>query len=53
MIARIKSLMKVLQAIIKVLPVVLEVIEDLSDDGKRNHSNSGSAAKGSAAKATA
>ena len=45
MIQSVKRLLKLLQAVVKILPVVLEVLNDLADDGKRNNSNAKPASK--------
>lgn len=39
MIDAIRRVQKILSAIMKLLPVLIEVIEDFADDGKLNKSN--------------
>lgn len=34
---------KILEALVRLIPTVLEILEDLADDGKRNNSNRGTA----------
>ena len=51
MLETVKRLLKLLKAVVRILPVVLEVMQDFADDGKRNHSTSGASRQSSAAKA--
>ena len=39
MVDTLRKLLKVLNAIVKLLPTIIEVLADLADDGKINKSN--------------
>lgn len=39
MIQTLRKLHKVISAVLKLIPVLIEVLEDLADDGKLNQSN--------------
>ena len=41
MIDALKKLLKIITALMKLLPSVIDVLQDLADDGQRNGSNSG------------
>lgn len=41
MIATLKKLQKVIAAVLKLIPVLIEVLQDLADDGKLNNSPKG------------
>jgi len=43
MAQKLRSLLKVLNALTRLVPVLIDILQDLSDDGKRNHSAGGSA----------
>lgn len=49
MIDALKRFAKILRAISKIIPVIIDILADFADDGKRNNSNiSGSAESGPA-----
>jgi|SaaInl7_100m_RNA_FD_contig_21_62855_length_1037_multi_6_in_0_out_0_1 hypothetical protein len=39
MVQALRKFLKVLSAIIKIIPVIIEILADFADDGKRNNSN--------------
>jgi len=39
MIASLKRLSKILSALVKIIPVIIDIAADFADDGKRNNSN--------------
>lgn len=39
---RLRQLLKVLNALVRLVPVLIDILQDLGDDGKRNHSHGGS-----------
>jgi hypothetical protein len=39
MIDLLKKLQKLVEALVKLVPVLIDVLADLADDGKRNHSS--------------
>jgi len=41
MAQKLRSLLKVLNALTRLVPVLIDILQDLSDDGKRNHSAGG------------
>ena len=41
MIDALKKLLKIITALMKLLPSVIDVLQDLADDGKRNGSTGG------------
>lgn len=40
---RLRQLLKVLNALVRLVPVLIDILQDLGDDGKRNHSTGGAA----------
>ncbi len=51
MIDRVKAVLRLLKAVVRILPVVLEVMQDFADDGKRNHSTRSTVGKADSAPA--
>ena len=47
MIQGLKRIMKLLAALMKLLPVLIDIVEDFADDGERNHSTGKPAGKSS------
>ena len=41
MVNALQKLLKIIQALVKLLPTIIDVLQDLADDGERNGSNSG------------
>lgn len=41
MVNALQKLLKIIQALVKLLPTIIDVLQDLADDGKRNGSTSG------------
>jgi uncharacterized spore protein YtfJ len=50
MIETLKRFSKILQALIKLVPVIIDVMSDFADDGKRNNSNAKQDSKPDSAK---
>lgn len=45
MIEALKRFAKILQALSKLVPVIIDIVSDFADDGKRNNSNAKQASK--------
>ena len=41
MVNALQKLLKIIQALVKLLPTIIDVLQDLADDGERNGSNGG------------